>query len=106
MDIKQNSNVFELIDEIKDTAPSKKSRESWLQTLAAFEMFEKEILNESEYLKELICNSCKEQLKGTLSIEQLEKFEDVFYTSAEKYLFSRKKENANKEKSVEILRIP
>ena len=36
------------------------------------------------------CNNCKESLKGILTSEQLEKFEDAFYTAAQGYIFRRK----------------
>ena len=36
------------------------------------------------------CNNCKESLKGILTSEQLKKFEDVFYTAAQGYIFRRK----------------
>lgn len=52
---------------------------------------------ESNRLKKEACDNCKEDLKDKLTPEQLQKFEDVFYTAAKGYLFSRKKENANKE---------
>lgn len=52
---------------------------------------------ESNRLKKEACDNCKEDLKDKLTPEQLQKFEDAFYTDAKKYLFSRKKENANKE---------
>lgn len=48
---------------------------------------------ESNRLKKEECDNCKEDLKDKLTPEQLQKFEDVFYTAAKKYLFSRKKEN-------------
>lgn len=38
----------------------------------------------------------KEDLKDKLTPEQLQMFEDVFYSVAKGYLFSRKKVNANK----------
>lgn len=52
---------------------------------------------ESNRLKKEACDDCKDALKDKLTPEQLQKFENVFYTAARKYLFSRKKENANKE---------
>ena len=48
---------------------------------------------ESNRLKKEACDNCKEDLKDKLTPEQLQKFEDVFYTAARKYLFSMKKEN-------------
>lgn len=35
------------------------------------------------------CNNCKESLKGILTSEQLEKFEDVFYTATQDYIIRR-----------------
>lgn len=52
---------------------------------------------ESNSLKKEACDNCKDALKDKLTPEQLQKFEDAFYSAAKKYLFSRKKENANKE---------
>ena len=48
---------------------------------------------ESNRLKKEECDNCKDDLKDKLTTEQLQKFEDVFYTAARKYLFSMKKEN-------------
>lgn len=45
---------------------------------------------ESNRLKKEACNNCKEDLKDKLTPEQLQKFEDVFYSTAKGYLFSRK----------------
>lgn len=58
---------------------------------------EMEDIIESNRLKKEAVENCKDALKDKLTPEQLQKFEDVFYTAAKKYLFSRKKENANKE---------
>ena len=52
---------------------------------------------ETNTIKKEICDNYMDALKDKLTPEQLQKFEDVFYTAAKKYLFSRKKENANKE---------
>lgn len=52
---------------------------------------------ESNRLKKEACDNCKEDLKDKLTPEQLQKFEDVFYSVAKGFLFSRKKKNANKE---------
>ena len=51
---------------------------------------------ESNRLKKEAVENCKDALKDKLTPEQLQKFEDVFYSTAKGYLFSRKKENANK----------
>lgn len=51
---------------------------------------------ESNRLKKEACDNCKEDLKDKLTQEQLQKFEDAFYSAAKGYLFSRKKKNANK----------
>ncbi len=51
---------------------------------------------ESNRLKKETCDSCKDALKDKLIPEQLQKFEDVFYTATKKYL-CRKKKDANKE---------
>ncbi len=48
---------------------------------------------ESNRIKKEACNNCKEELKDKLTQEQLQKFEDAFYSAAKGYLFSRKKEN-------------
>lgn len=45
---------------------------------------------ESNRLKKEACDNCKEDLKDKLTPEQLQKFEDVFYTAANGYLFSQK----------------
>ena len=50
---------------------------------------EKEII--SEQSKKEICEDVKEQAKQYLTEEQLEEFEHIFYTVAEKYLFGVKK---------------
>lgn len=52
---------------------------------------------ESNRLKKEACDNCKDALKDKLTPVQLQKFEEAFYTTAKGYLFSRKKENANKE---------
>ena len=46
---------------------------------------------ESNSLKKEACDNCKDALKDKLTPEQLQKFEDIFYTASKKYLFSRKK---------------
>lgn len=43
---------------------------------------------ESNRLKKEACNNCKEDLKDKLTPEQLQKFEDVFYTVAKKSIYS------------------
>lgn len=48
---------------------------------------------ESNRLKKEACDNCKDALKNKLTPEQLQKFEDAFYSAAKGYLFSRKKEN-------------
>ena len=50
---------------------------------------EKEIV--SEQSKKEICEAVKERAKDYLTEEQLEEFEHVFYTVAEKYIFGGKK---------------
>ena len=50
---------------------------------------EKEII--SEQSKKEICEDVKAQAKQYLTEEQLEEFEHIFYTVAEKYLFGAKK---------------
>lgn len=45
---------------------------------------------ESNKIKKEACNNCKDALKDKLTPEQLEKFEDPFYSAAEGYLFKRK----------------
>ena len=52
---------------------------------------------ESNRVKKEAVENCKDALKDKLTPEQLQKFEDVFYSTAKGYLFSKKKENANKE---------
>lgn len=52
---------------------------------------------DSKNQKKEACDNCKEDLKDKLTPEQLQKFEDAFYSAAKGCLFSRKKENANKE---------
>lgn len=39
---------------------------------------------ESNRLKKEACDNCKDALKDKLTPEQLQKFEDVFYTAAKK----------------------
>lgn len=50
----------------------------------------KSIDEKSSYLKQEVCNNCKNALKDKLTQEQLQKFEETFYTAAEGYLFKRK----------------
>lgn len=50
----------------------------------------KSIDEKSSYLKQEVCNNCKNALKDKLTQEQLHKFEETFYTAAEGYLFKRK----------------
>ena len=45
---------------------------------------------ESNRLKKEAVENCKDALKDKLTPEQLQKFEDVFYSTAKGYLFSRK----------------
>ena len=47
-------------------------------------------IQKSNKLKKQICNNCKEQLKGTLSKGQLEKFEGIFYSAVDDYILQRK----------------
>lgn len=49
-----------------------------------------EYIKESNRIKKEMCKSCMEQLKGVLSNEQLEKFEDVFYSAVNGYILKRK----------------
>ena len=44
----------------------------------------------SNRIKKEACESCKKNLKGILTSEQLEKFEDAFYSAAKGYIFRRK----------------
>lgn len=48
---------------------------------------------ESNRLKKEACDNCKDALKNKLTPEQLQKFEDAFYSASKGCLFSRKKEN-------------
>ena len=41
----------------------------------------------SDRLKREVCNKCMEQLRGVLSAEELQKFEETFYSAADGYLF-------------------
>ena len=45
---------------------------------------------ESNRIKKEACNNCKEELKDKLTPEQLQKFEDAFYSASKGYLFKRK----------------
>lgn len=45
---------------------------------------------ESNRLKKEACNNCKEELKDKLTPEQLQKFEDAFYSASKGCLFKRK----------------
>ena len=45
---------------------------------------------ESNRIKKEACNNCKEELKDKLMPEQLQKFEDAFYSASKGYLFKRK----------------
>lgn len=45
---------------------------------------------ESNSIKKEACNKCKDVLKDKLTPEQLQIFEETFYTAAEGYLFQRK----------------
>ena len=49
-----------------------------------------EYIKESNRIKRETCKSCMEQLKGILSNEQLEKFEDAFYSAVNGYILKRK----------------
>lgn len=44
----------------------------------------------SNRIKKEACESCKKDLQGILTSEQLEKFEDAFYSAAKGYIFTRK----------------
>lgn len=44
----------------------------------------------SNRIKKEACESCKKDLQGILTTEQLEKFEDAFYSAAKGYIFRRK----------------
>ena len=45
---------------------------------------------ESNRIKKEICDNYMDALKDKLTPEQLQKFEDVFYSTAKGYLFSSK----------------
>ena len=47
-------------------------------------------LTESDYMKQEACDKCKDQLKGTLSYDELKQFETAFMTASDGYLFKRK----------------
>ena len=49
-----------------------------------------EDIRESNRIKKESCKSCMEQLKDVLSNEQLEKFEDAFYSAVNGYILKRK----------------
>ena len=49
-----------------------------------------EYIKESNRIKKEACKSCKKQLKNVLSDEQLERFEDVFYSAINGYILKRK----------------
>lgn len=42
---------------------------------------------ESNRLKEETCENCKRELRDILSDEQIQKFEEIFYSNARGYLF-------------------
>lgn len=44
----------------------------------------------SDRIKREVIRNCKRDLKGKLTPEQLDKFEDIFYSVSEGFLFSRK----------------
>lgn len=48
------------------------------------------IIRESNRIKHETVESCKEQLKGVLSDEQLKVFENAFYKASENYIFKKK----------------
>ena len=50
---------------------------------------------ESNRIKKEACNNCKNALKDKLTPEQLDKFEDIFYSVSEKYLFSKRGGTSN-----------
>ena len=58
-----------------------------------------EDIRESNSIKKESCKSCMEQLKGVLSNEQLEKFEDAFYSAVNGYILKRK-DSANSDKEI------
>lgn len=45
---------------------------------------------ESNRIKKEVIKNCRSDMKDKLTPEQLDKFEDIFYSVSEKYLFSRK----------------
>lgn len=49
-----------------------------------------EYIKESNRIKKETCKNCMEQLKDVLSDEQLEQFEDVFYSAVNGYILKRK----------------
>ena len=49
-------------------------------------------IKESSLLKKEACKNCMEKLKGILSDEQLNQFEDAFHEAAEEYTFERKED--------------
>ena len=49
-----------------------------------------DIIEKSNLIKQKGCEICKERLKGILSDEQLQIFEDVFYKVARNYIFKEK----------------
>lgn len=49
-----------------------------------------EYIKESNRIKKEMCKSCMEQLKDLLSSEQMQKFEDAFYSAVDGYILKRK----------------
>ena len=49
-----------------------------------------EDIRESNRIKKETCKNCMEQLKDVLSNEQLNKFEDAFYSAVNGYILKRK----------------
>lgn len=49
-----------------------------------------EDIRESNRIKREICKNCIEQLKDVLSDNQLEQFEDAFYSAVNGYILKRK----------------
>lgn len=47
-------------------------------------------IRESNRIKKEVIQNCRSDLKDKLTPEQLDKFEDIFYSVSEKYLFRRK----------------
>lgn len=47
-------------------------------------------IRESNRIKKEVVENCRSDLKDKLTPEQLDKFEDIFYSVSEKYLFQRK----------------